>query len=270
MAMEDVVAPRFAGPVNRATGEARSTAIMPGGLRRRFAGPPHRGNAQDASAATYNRLRHLIVGGLLAPGSPLIESDLTARLHVSRTPVRAALQRLEQEGFVRGATPGSRRAIVSPLTAADLREVFLMVGALEATAARQAAALDAARREAIAAAMEDLNARMRAGVAQRPPDLVGAQDLHLRVHRAFVDAVAGPRLRAELDVLSPQAERYQRVYGVATLYAVDDLVAAHAALAWAIRAGDGDGAEQAAGADWRLTAERHCEIVAMLGERGNW
>jgi len=233
-------------------------------------GTRHRRPGQDAGAATYARLRHLIVGGLLAPGSPLIESDLTARLRVSRTPVRAALQRLEQEGFVRGATPGSRRTSVAPLTVDDLREVFLMVGALEATSARQAAVLDTPAREAIAAAMEDLNARMRAALAQRPPDLVGAQDLHLRLHRAFVDAVAGPRLKAELDVLSPQAERYQRVYGVATIYAIDELVRSHASLAAAIRAGDADRAEQAAGADWRLTSERHREIVVMLGERGSW
>jgi DNA-binding GntR family transcriptional regulator len=232
--------------------------------------PPRRGNGSDASAATYEQLRRLIVGGRLAPGSPLIESDLTARLRVSRTPVRAALQRLGQEGFVRGAAPGSRRAVVAPLTLQDLREVFLMVGALEATAARQAAALDTARRETIASAMDELNARMHGAIGRRPPDLVVAQDVHLRLHRAFVDAVAGPRLRAELDVLSPQAERYQRVYGVATLYAVDELVASHAALSAAIRAGDGDRAEQAAGADWRLTADRHHEIVGMLGERGNW
>ena len=46
----------------------------------------------------YERLRHLIVHGVMAPGSRIVESDVAARLGVSRTPVRGALQRLQQEG----------------------------------------------------------------------------------------------------------------------------------------------------------------------------
>jgi len=159
---------------------------------------------------------------------------------------------------------------VSPLTAEDLREVFLMVGALEATAARQVAGLDARRRQTLAAALDDANRSLRAAIERRPPDLVAAQDLHVRFHRACVDAVAGPRLRVEIKALVPQAERYQRVYSAATMYAIDDFVSGHEAIIAAIRAGDGDAAEQAAGADWRVTAERHCEMVAILGERGSW
>jgi DNA-binding GntR family transcriptional regulator len=85
-----------------------------------------------------------------------------------------------------------------------------------------------------------------------------------------VDGAGGPRLRAEVDALAPQAERYLRVYSAATLYAVDEFVAGHQAIVAAIRAGDGDAAERAAGADWRVTAERHGELLAVLGERGSW
>ncbi|MFB6240160.1 MAG: GntR family transcriptional regulator, partial [Gemmatimonadota bacterium] len=54
----------------------------------------------DRSGETYTRLRELIVRGQLAPGSRIIETDVAERLGVSRTPVRSALQRLEQEGFI--------------------------------------------------------------------------------------------------------------------------------------------------------------------------
>ena len=67
-----------------------------------------------------------------------------------------------------------------------------------------------------------------------------------------------------------QAERYQRVYCTTTMYAVDEFAAAHETIIAAVRMGDGDAAEQATRADWRLTAERHCEMVGILGERGNW
>ena len=99
------------------------------------------GGRQEVTAGAYRRVRELIVAGRLAPGAPLIETDLSRRLGVSRTPVRAALQRLHSEGFVAASRSGQMlRAFVSPLTADDMREVFLMVGSLESVAARLAAA----------------------------------------------------------------------------------------------------------------------------------
>jgi len=233
------------------------------------AGRTDGGVGAAATAAAYRRLHTLIVDGVLAPGSPLVEHDVCARLGVSRTPVRAALLRLGQEGLVRNM-PGGGRTIVSPLTAGDLREIFLMVGALEGAAARQAAALDPAARAALSTTLAAANAELRAATARRPPDLAGALTAHARLHRTVVDSAAGPRLRAELEALAPQAERYHRSYSAATLYAIDALTAAHDAIVTAIRAGDGDAAERTIAADWRLAADCHAEMVAVLGERGNW
>lgn len=53
-------------------------------------------NAHDI----YTRLRDLIIALHLAPGSRVTESQLADYFEVSRTPVRAALQRLENEGFL--------------------------------------------------------------------------------------------------------------------------------------------------------------------------
>src|SRR5947209_20367830 len=55
----------------------------------------------------YARLRGLIVNGLLAPGNRIVETEIATRLGVSRTPVREALQRLLQEGYVID-TPGGQ------------------------------------------------------------------------------------------------------------------------------------------------------------------
>jgi DNA-binding GntR family transcriptional regulator len=52
--------------------------------------------------AVYTRLRNAIATGHLRPGERLIERHLTARLQVSRTPLREALKRLEQDGLVVG------------------------------------------------------------------------------------------------------------------------------------------------------------------------
>lgn len=226
---------------------------------------------QEVTALAYGRLRELIVSGRLAPGAPLIETDLSKKLGVSRTPVRAALQRLQQEGFVGASASGQMlRAFVAPLTADDMREVFLMVGALEAAAARLAAGLPALSREALAREMEGLSLALRAAAGCRPPDLVRALDLHVALHRAFVAAAAGPRLVAELEVLQPQAERYERVYTGAVVYAFEEAAREHEEIIAAIRAGDGDAAERAVARNWRGCADRYRQVVTILGERGNW
>jgi DNA-binding GntR family transcriptional regulator len=224
-----------------------------------------------ATFSAYQRVRDLIVSGRLAPGAPLVEAELSQRLGVSRTPVRATLQRLQQEGFVTASRAGTMlRAMVAPLTADDMREVFLMVGALESAAARLAAGLDPTRRETLAAALEQVATDLRDASAARPPDVVRAHDLHVRFHQACSAAAAGPRLLGELDVLQPQAERYQRVYASAIVQGSDDAAREHAAIVDAIRAGDRDGAEQAVTRNWRASAERYGQVVTILGERGNW
>src|SRR5438046_1167904 len=47
------------------------------------------------SEEAFQQIRQLIVRGKLAPGSRVVEADLADRLGVSRTPVRAALHRLQ-------------------------------------------------------------------------------------------------------------------------------------------------------------------------------
>jgi DNA-binding GntR family transcriptional regulator len=48
----------------------------------------------------YGRLRSAIITGHFSPGERFVERSLTARLTVSRTPIREALKRLEQEGLI--------------------------------------------------------------------------------------------------------------------------------------------------------------------------
>ncbi len=250
------VARRPAAPHRRPAATSRKTRRTP---------------RREVTSSAYQRLRDLIVTGRLPPGAPLVETELSARLGVSRTPVRAALQRLQQEGFVHVARAGSMlRAAVAPVTAEDMREVFLMAGALEASAARLATGLDEARRRALADEMARLADAVDAATSSRPPEMLDALGAHARFHRAYTVAGAGPRLLAELDVLQPQAERYERIYASAIARALDDGSREHAAIVDAIRAGDSDGAESAVERHWRASAARYGQVVTILGERGNW
>lgn len=79
-----------------------------------------------------DRLRDLIVQGRLAPGARLNERLLTARLGLSRTPLREAFKVLATEGLVE-LLP-NRGAIVSQMDPVRLSETLAVMGALEALA----------------------------------------------------------------------------------------------------------------------------------------
>jgi DNA-binding GntR family transcriptional regulator len=259
-----------AKPVHlRPSGERRRASQSSPRAAERGAGSPL--PRREATVSACQQLRELIVTGRLAPGAPLIETELSERLGVSRTPVRAALLQLQQEGLVGASRAGSMtRAVVAPLTAEDMREVFLMTGALEAAAARIVAGLPEPERQALADEMAQLSAAVHVAVASVPPDVAAALEAHARFHRSYSKAGAGPRLLTELEVLQPQADRYERIYASAVVHAFADATREHMAIVDAVRSGDGDAAEQAVHRHWRASAGRYRQVVTILGERGNW
>ncbi|WP_045737732.1 GntR family transcriptional regulator [Xanthomonas sp. MUS 060] len=94
-----------------------------------------------SSAAQTTRvllaLRELILSGDLAASERLSEVALVERLGASRTPVRAALQRLAEEGLVH-ALPGGGYA-VQAFGERDVDDAIELRGTLEGLAARLAA-----------------------------------------------------------------------------------------------------------------------------------
>jgi DNA-binding GntR family transcriptional regulator len=219
----------------------------------------------------YVQLRTLIVAGMLAPGARLIEADIADRFHVSRTPVRGALQRLQQEGYIVGA-PALRqtRPVVAAMTIDDARELFHIVAELEGLAARAAARQAAKPRRELVRRMRALNASFRAASAARRPDHGRLFELDLRFHQSYVDAGAGVRLRALHDAVKPQAERYERLYVTMLTPEIGISVREHEAIARAIASGRADAAQRAVQTNWRNAAERLGRVIATAGERGKW
>lgn len=70
----------------------------------------------------YNAIRQKIISCEYAPGTFLNEELLTDELHLSRTPIRDALGRLEQEGLIE--IKPKRGITVSPLTISDVNMIF--------------------------------------------------------------------------------------------------------------------------------------------------
>ncbi len=84
----------------------------------------------------YEQLENAILTGELKPRERLVESDLGARLGMSRTPVREALRRLEERGLVR-ILP-HRGAVVSDISPREVENIYAVRIYLETQASRLA------------------------------------------------------------------------------------------------------------------------------------
>lgn len=89
------------------------------------------------SLKTILSLRELILSGELKPGERLSELAIVDRLGVSRTPVRMALVRLEEEGLLEAIPSGGYA--VRHFSEADIFDAIETRGTLEGLAARLAA-----------------------------------------------------------------------------------------------------------------------------------
>ncbi|QBR88419.1 GntR family transcriptional regulator [Microbacterium wangchenii] len=117
-------------------------------------------------AEVYEALKDLVLSGAIHPGVRVSEAELSERLHVSRTPVREALARLEGDGLVHARGRGVRvasldvAALVLVLEAREALESWAVGRAAERVAAGLVPPARLARLRTLAAEADE---RTRAG-----------------------------------------------------------------------------------------------------------
>lgn len=77
----------------------------------------------------YEVLKHAIVSGEIPAGERIVETDYAERLHISRTPLREALRKLERDGLVEYVM--RRGVVVRAFSIADVEEIYTIRNALE-------------------------------------------------------------------------------------------------------------------------------------------
>ena len=147
-------------------------------------------------------LLEAIVAGELVPGARLLDQELAARFGVSRTPVREALQRLEDEGLVESA-PGAYTR-VAPLDAQEARDAFPVVAALHGLAARLA---HGRVTESQRLRMRDANRALSLALRKHDASAsIGADDAF---HDVLIEASENAEIRRTLDRLMPRVRRLE-------------------------------------------------------------
>lgn len=222
----------------------------------------------DRATGAYLEIRDLIVTGALLPGGRLVEAELADRLGISRTPVRAALQRLREEGFVQEIPRGRRsRLFVAPLTKEDGAELFYLLAEIDGLAAYFAAGLPDESRHSLTEELSGLNDRLRASANRGETDGETYFRLDEGFHQRYWNAARHPRVSSILSSIKPQTERYIRAYTRAWISEIPRSVRDHDAIVAAIEAGDPNAAQDAGRANYRTATER---LVEVAGQVGRW
>ena len=157
------------------------------------------GAAPSQTVRTQLRLRELILGGELKPGQRIAEMALVDRLAASRTPVRMALVRLQEEGLLEALPNGG--FVVKDFSEEDIVDAIEIRGTLEGLAARLAAERGVA--PVLLTEMRDCIERIDALLAQ--PELTdetfgGYVEQNGRFHRLLIEMSGS-------EVLARQIER---------------------------------------------------------------
>ena len=160
------------------------------------------GEKQTASSKAYRTLKRAILCGELPLDSPISQVKLAEMVGVSRTPLREAINKLQQEQLIH--CESNKRIIVPSYTPEDVDQLLAMRIMMECLAVRitvpsmKIAQLDE---------LQDIYDKMC------QPDNTAQQQnkLHRMFHKKICDK-AGKHLDAEIQSLNEQAVRYQMIY----------------------------------------------------------
>lgn len=152
----------------------------------------------------YTRIRAWIVEGHLPPETRLRDNEIAQALQVSRTPVREAIRRLQDEGLVIAEV--SRWTKVAPIDIDAADRIYPMVWTLERLALGTAGSVLRDR----LAELRATNDKLAEAVAA--DDAFAASQADTLFHSVIIDAAANPELAAILGQLKVMLRRIEITY----------------------------------------------------------
>ncbi len=139
----------------------------------------------------YTYLKDAILRGEYKAGDRLVERVLAEKLSISRTPIREALFRLENQHFVR--TVPRKGVVVNEIPQSEILEIFMILSSLESLAARLAAQKI---NDDIIAVIDQLMVEME--TAQLNGDIEDAVELNVKYNDLIGRAAGNPKLHEML------------------------------------------------------------------------
>jgi DNA-binding GntR family transcriptional regulator len=196
----------------------------------------------------YQNLKKWIVQGILEPEEKLRDIDLATQLGVSRTPVREALRRLEDEGLVE--TKHNAWTRVSPVPYDLAERIYPIISTLEPLALEMA--FENLTPENFAQ-MRHLNTELEQALIAG--DAKKAATLDAAFHEVFTLASRNPELIAILGGLKTNHIRLEITYWQASQHALQS-VQEHARLIAALQTGNLEQAKRELAWNWIRALDR--------------
>lgn len=153
------------------------------------------------AAVAYDEIKRRILDNEMPAGTQVLESELADLLGMSRTPVREAMIRLADDGLVEVRPRHGMRVL--PVSADDMREIYQVLTALEASAASALAERGLAPDEIqlLRTALEEMDA------ALARDDLAAWARADQAFHWHLVDLCGNARLRSAVAACLDQSHR---------------------------------------------------------------
>ena len=188
-------------------------------------------------------LRDAIKRGVLEPGERLMEVQLAEELGISRTPVREAIRKLEQEGYV--IMMPRRGTYVSSISVHDVKEIFEIRSALESLSTSLAAMrIEPEELDKLRALLTEIEGHIK------NKDIDKIVETDIKFHGLLYQVSRNERLVTIISNLKEQLARF-RTLSMSYPGRLKETLEEHRAMVDAIAAGDVDAARDA--------AERHME-----------
>jgi GntR family transcriptional regulator of vanillate catabolism len=154
-------------------------------------------NSQSRTVRALLAIRELILEGVLEPGQRISELSVAERTGISRTPIRAALQRLEEEGLVETIPSGG--FAVKSFSQQDVFDAIEIRGTLEGLAARLAAERGSTSRLGpLWVCLKELDGLVEAAIRSEDA-FSGYVTANARLHALIVDLAESPTLKRQID-----------------------------------------------------------------------
>lgn len=152
---------------------------------------------ESQSLKALMALRELVLGGSLAAGERLYEVSLSKQIGISRTPIREALTRLEQEGLLERVPSGG--FTVRTFSFEDVIDSIELRGVLEGTAARLAAerGVEGTKLQQMHRIVEQLSVVVEAGA--KSMDFTAYTNLNREFHSCLAGLAGSETIKREVE-----------------------------------------------------------------------
>ncbi len=182
-------------------------------------------------------IKAAIIKGKFKPGEKISEGDLAQSMGISRTPLREAFRKLENQGFIQ-IIP-RKGAMVTEVSATEAQDLYEIKSTLEGLAARLAAQR---MTEKDLERLERINEELKGLIEHE--DLEAFYRTHTRFHESFVKACGNSRLAVMISNLNDHFKRF----GIVSLTLpgqYEQAIRQHEQIIAAFRRKDADAAEHA-------------------------